>query len=147
VTELPGGGEPNAGQPIWRELDQPRPPTGHEARLLGELAAFVDEPRLPEQVRTVRVTATCRCGCSSLRLLTSAPAIPSERVAELSSSGRSDYVAVGSRARPRTLRHVDVVLHVVAGRISELEVFDTRRGEGIPVPVERVTGLQELRLS
>jgi hypothetical protein len=94
----------------------------------------------------VLVTATCDCGCSSVQLQTDASAIPSERVAQLSSNGRDDYFAVQARARPRMLRHVDVVLHVGQGRAIELEVFHTRRGQGTVVPLERITGLQDLWL-
>jgi len=146
VSNQPDVGPPSVPRPIWHDLDPPRSPNEHEARILGQLAAFVDEPRLREQVRTALVAATCKCGCSSVRLQTDAPGIPPERVARLSSNGRDDYFAVQSRPRPRTLRHVDVVLHVGEGRIIELEVFHTRRGQGVVVPLERITGLQDLWL-
>jgi hypothetical protein len=145
VSELPDAEAPSLLEPIWHDLD-PRPLTEHEARLLGEFAAFVDEPRLHEQLRTVLVTASCTCGCSSVRLRTDAPAIPVERVAQLSCNGREDYFAVRARARRRPLRHVDVVLHVGGGRVIELEVFHTRHGKGVAVPLARATGLQALRL-
>ena len=146
MSEQAEGNAPSGREPIWHDLDPPRPPSGHEARLLDELTAFVASPLLSEQVRTALVTATCACGCSSVRLATDAPAIAAEDVARWSSNGRDDYFAVRSRARPRTLRYVDVVLHVSGGRALELEVFDTRRGHGTPVPPDRITGLRELSL-
>ncbi len=128
---------------MWHELHPPRCPGPEETRLLAELAAFVDEPLLHEQVRTALVTAVCGCGCSSVALRTDAPAIPPQRVAQLSGTGRDDVLAVRSRA----LGHVDVVLHVASGRVLELEVFDTRGGEGVAVPLESITGLQDLSIS
>jgi hypothetical protein len=146
MPDLPDVEPPSVREPIWHDLDPPRSPDAHEARILGELAAFVDEPRLREQVRTALVAATCNCGCSSVQLQTDAEPVPSERVAQLSITGRDDFFAIHSRARPRTLRHVDVVLHVGEGRIIEPEVFHARRGQGVAVPLGRITGLQDLRL-
>jgi hypothetical protein len=147
VSKLPGVQPASVPGVVWQELTSARPLNEHEARLLGELAAFVDEPHLREQIDTARVGANCTCGCSSVRLQTDAPVVPAERVAQLSSSGRADYFAVHSAGRPRTLRHVDVVLHVGSGRIMELEVFHNRRGHGVQIPLERITGLQALWLS
>ena len=146
MSNLPGVQPASAPGLVWQELASARALNEHEARLLSELAAFVDEPRLREQINTARVGATCTCGCSSVRLQTDAPMVPAERVAQLSSSGRDDYFAIHSTGRPRTLRHVDVVLHVGLGLIMELEVFHSRRGHGVQIPLERITGLQALWL-
>ena len=128
------------GEPIWRELDRPREPSEPERRLLISLAAAVDEPMLHAQVATVVVDATCRCGCSSVRLCSGQPAIPTERVARLSRTGRPDYFAVTATGRGG----VDVVLHAMHGRVIELEVYDRINGDGHAVPPEGVLDLGDV---
>lgn len=126
------------GEPIWQELDRPREPSDPERRLLTTLAAAVDEPLLRDQVATVLVAATCRCGCSSVRLRTGERAIPAERIAQLSDIGRADYFGVTAVGRGPTAERTDVVLHVMHGRVCELEVF---AGEGVAVPPAALTDL------
>ncbi|CCH85955.1 protein of unknown function [Modestobacter italicus] len=127
-------------EPIWRELDRPREPSEQERRLLITLAAAVDEPMLHAQVATVVVDATCRCGCSSVRLCSGQPAIPTERIVQLSGTGRPDHFAVSATSRGR----VDVVLHVMHGRVVELEVYDHRDGDGRAVPLDDVLDLGDV---
>ena len=105
--------------------------------MLTTLAAAVDEPLLHAQVATVVVDATCRCGCSSVRLCSGQPTIPTERIVQLSGTGRPDHFAVSVIARGR----VDVVLHVMHGRVVELEVYDRINGDGHAVPPEGVLDL------
>jgi hypothetical protein len=108
------------------------------------LAQAAGEPLLVEQVATVVVDALCRCGCSSLRLCTDGPGVPAERVAQLSGSGRRDHVAVeSSGSRGAGKRLVAVVLHVIEGRLAELEVFDPVEGEGTAVPIAEIVHLSE----
>ncbi len=115
---------------VWRELALPRAPTDAERRLLGVLAAAVGDPALQEQVATVVVDAVCRCGCSSVRLRTD-PA-----------DDDSGHLAVQAAASAPGHGHVQVVLHVVGGRVHELEVFDPLAGEGVPVALEDLTGVR-----
>lgn len=117
---------------IWRDVDA-RPPSASERRLLTILVTAVAEPLLDEQVSAVLVDGVCRCGCSSVRLRTREPAVPAARVARLSGTGRDDHLAVASTARTPDGHDVDVVLHVVHGRVHELEVLDTVEGEGAAV--------------
>jgi hypothetical protein len=42
---------------------------------------------------------------------------------------------------------VQVVLHVVLGRVQELEVFDSLGGEGVPVALEDLTDLDAPEVS
>ena len=116
---------------IWRDVDA-RPPSASARRLLTVLVTAVAEPLLDEQVSAVLVDGVCRCGCSSVRLRTREPAVPAARVARLSGTGR-DHLAVASTARTPDGHDVDVVLHVVHGRVHELEVLDTVEGEGAAV--------------
>jgi hypothetical protein len=112
------------GEQVWRELAAPRAPTDAERRVLGVLAAAAGDPRLRDQVASVVVDAVCRCGCSSVRLRADGPA---------GSSGHRAVEAIGSGPGHE---HVQVVLHVLRGRLHELEVFDTFAGEGVPVALE-----------
>jgi hypothetical protein len=134
------------GDPVWRFLEVPRVPGEVERRLLAVLTAAVDEPLLDEQVATVVVDAVCRCGCSSVRLRTDARAIPVERLRELSATGRDDHVEAAATGVGAT-EHVDVVLHVLAGRVRELEVFDREGGEGVAVELGTVTELTEVTVA
>ena len=123
---------------VWRDVDARRPSTA-ERRLLAALGTAVAEPLLDEQVATVVVDGVCRCGCSSVRLRTDGPAVPAARVAQLSGTGRDDHLAVAGTARTPAGHDVDVVLHVVRGRVHELEVFDTVDGEGAAVDTAALT--------
>ncbi len=117
------------GEQVWRELAVPRAPTDAERRVLGVLAAAVGDPALHDQVATVVVDAVCRCGCSSVRLRTD-PA-----------GDDGGHLAVEAAASAPGREHVQVVLHVIRGRVHELEVFDPLAGEGVPVALEDLTGL------
>lgn len=113
---------------VWRELDAPRAPTDAERRVLGVLAAAVGDPALHDQVASVVVDAVCRCGCTSVRLRTDLPARD------------GGHLAVGAEGSAPGHQLVEVVLHVVGGRVHELEVFDPLAGEGVPVALEELTG-------
>jgi hypothetical protein len=60
-----------------------------------------------------------------------------ETTVRLSDNGRPDYLAVSSGGRGPD-GHVSVVLHVVEGRMYELEIL---AGEGIAVDAASVTAL------
>ncbi|SDN80219.1 hypothetical protein [Geodermatophilus sp. DSM 45219] len=126
----------------WRDVP-PRPPTPGERRLLDALAAVVGEPLLRAQAGTALVDGVCGCGCSSVRLSTPSAAVPAARVAELSATGRDDHLAVEGTGRGPDGHAVDVVLHVVRGRLYELEVFDPVAGEGAAVDPATLTGLAD----
>ncbi len=131
----------DVGEQIWHELAGPRAPTDAERRLLGVLSAAVGDPVLHDQVASAVVDAVCRCGCSSVRLRSDRPALSARRALQLSGRGRSDHLAVEAVGSAPGHEHVQVVLHVVLGRVQELEVFDTLGGEGVPVALEDVTVL------
>jgi hypothetical protein len=132
------------GQQIWRALDEPRPPSADELRIISTLAAAVDEPLLQKQVQTAEVDAVCRCGCSSVRLRSDAAPIPPARVADLSARGRPDYFSAEASGTGAAGERVAVVLHVVLGRIQELEVYDTFGGAGVAVALIDITDLAEI---
>ena len=128
---------------MWRDLDRPRDLSADERRLLTRLTAVVADPALDRQVDTAQVVAVCRCGCPSVRLHGEGPAVPEERVVALSSTGRPDWFSVGGSG-PGTGEPVSVVVHVVRGRLHELEVF---AGEGVSVPLNALTGLTDVEVT
>ena len=106
---------------------------------MAALAAAVDEPLLSEQVRTAVIDAVCRCGCSSVRLRSDQPAIPAARVARLSEQGRDDLFCVQAFSSHPAHELVYVELHVVRGRVEELEVYDSAGGDGVAVALTQIT--------
>lgn len=104
------------GAPAWRDLDLARAPSEPERRLLVTLAAAVAEPLLHDHVATRAERA-----------------IPPETAAQLSDTGRDDYVAVRASAAGSPVGPVDVVLHVIDGHVGELEVFAVHGGEGVAI--------------
>jgi hypothetical protein len=121
----------------WLALPRPRRLNPAEQAVLDRLVAHVGSPGLSAQAGQAWVTAVCECGCGSVRLHTDAPALSPEEMAQLSSTGRDDWFSVDStRVDPTTatagsevqVRLFQVVLHIVAGSLYELEVF---AGEGV----------------
>jgi hypothetical protein len=83
----------------------------------------------------------CRGGCSSVRLRSDTGPVAHEPSARLSDSGEwSDYFSVAAEGRGPAGEAVAVALHVVSGRIEELQVF---AGQGVAVPVSGITDLTE----
>ena len=96
-----------------------------------------------EPVSSVVADAVCRCGCSSVRLRSDRQAIPAETVARLSGTGRADYFTVEAFGCESDYQDINVVLHVLGGRVGELEVFDAVKGEGDAVALDGPAGLTE----
>ena len=117
-------------QPTFRELLRPRPLSTAEQRLLFWLATEAGSD-VTAQVADATVVAECACGCSSVRL---SPSTPPRR-----EQGRSEVGASGQGADGSA---VHVALHLLDGRLHELEVFDSDAGEGVIVDLDGLTGLQ-----
>ncbi|MDT0277280.1 hypothetical protein [Blastococcus goldschmidtiae] len=117
------------GQPVFRALLRPRPLSTAERRLLSWLTAQVDADATA-QVADATVVGECACGCSSVRLS------PSGWV---DGNGHSE---VRASARAADGAPVAVVLHLLGGRLHELEVFDTAAGEGVAVDLAALTALE-----
>jgi hypothetical protein len=124
------------GQPAFRYLERSRRPSAPESRLLSWLAEAVGQ-ELVDQAADATVVGECTCGCSSVRLSTPAVPLPEETTIRLSDSGRADHLAVSSSGRGPD-GHVSLVLHVVEGRLYELELF---AGEDVAVDPATVTAL------
>jgi hypothetical protein len=131
----------HVGQLVWRDLGVPRPPSAAERDLLAALAAATGDERLLAQVRSSAVVAVCRCGCSSVRMRSDTGPVAQGSSGHLSgSAGWSDYFSVAAEGRGPAGEGVTVTLHVVSGRIEEMEVF---AGEGVAVPISGITDLTE----
>ena len=138
--------EVRPGTPAWEELPEPRAATPAEQALLTALVASVAELRetvIVQQVGELRVMARCRCGCSSIRLAPTGPAVPPEVVARLSATSRDDYLAVTGSGQASDGAQVTVTLHVLNGRAHELEIFV---GEGIAADLPAPDALGDVTL-
>ncbi|WP_238015645.1 hypothetical protein KZZ52_19815 [Dactylosporangium sp. AC04546] len=119
----------------FADLPAPRPLTPAERAVLATLVAHAGRAELTAQLATARVTAVCDCGCASVRLATTGPALPRAAVKAMSEHGRDDHVAVGAAAG-----RVDAVLHVVGGRLHELELFAGEGVKVVPPPPAKLAG-------
>ena len=115
-------------QPTFRSV-QPRAPSEQEARLLRRLSGSAGSSALRAQVERARVVGVCSCGCSSVQLSTDAAPLTVEEMTARSSGGRADHLAVQATGRSEA-GAVTVVLHVVQGRVHQLELC---AAEGVAV--------------
>ncbi|MGE0546469.1 MAG: hypothetical protein AB7O24_26695 [Kofleriaceae bacterium] len=82
---------------------------------------------LRDQAKSVRVQATCSCGCRSVVLQVD-PVLPVAKFSRAETgTGRTDVVAL-SATQTSARSTTDVTLHVVDGRLAELEIW---AGEGM----------------
>lgn len=115
----------------WTPLPEPRRLTAGEQGVLDRLVGHADCAELRDQAASVWVTASCDCGCSSVRLRSDAPALSPAQMTRLSSTGRDDWFAIdytrfdeATAADASTgCRMLQIVVHVVAGSLHELEIF------------------------
>jgi hypothetical protein len=104
-------------------LARPRALTAKERTLIEFL---LDGPlgsgELRRQAETVRVVGTCSCGCPSV-FLEADPSTPSARFRpEETPFGRTDWVPLTAWHR-KSRGSTEVTLHVVGGRLEELEIW------------------------
>jgi hypothetical protein len=104
-------------------LDHPRPLSGNERVLIDVLLAGpLGRRELRQQAETARVVGVCSCGCSSVHLGVD-PASPRAKfAAEEVPLGRTDAFLIAAR-QDRSRGSTDVILHVLDGRLSELEIW------------------------
>lgn len=101
-------------------LAEPRDLRPAERALLDALVARTGHAGLRDQARSAVVEATCSCGCPSVGLRTAGTALSTVDMLRFSGHGRDDVF--GIHGHPDGDR-VEVVVHVLAGRIGELEVY------------------------
>jgi hypothetical protein len=97
--------------------------TADERAVLQALTEPLRFAALKEQVTQVEVVAECSCGCPSVGLRADGPTLPADVVQGLSRVGRDDLLDLTARGINHEGRDVDVTLHVVLGRLAELEVW------------------------
>ena len=96
---------------------------------------------LRRQIRSARVTGRCRCGCPSITLETDAPELRATEMKQRSEFGRDDVLEIPAVGRNRAGKRVEVTLHVVYGRIWELEIWAGWDGGEVRTDVPDVTTL------
>jgi hypothetical protein len=105
-------------------LDRPRPLSGSERALLDRLLTHpLATAELREQAEGAMVTAVCICGCPSVTL-----SVPNEApVAQLDANHpnvrHGEDADISAEGRSPDARELDVVLHILGGRLGELEVW------------------------
>ena len=120
----------DVGEPVWRELPEPRRLTGGELAVLAVLVEALDHEAVRAQLAGAVVCGVCRCGCSAVRLVSDAPPVPTSVIRRFTGGRRDDYLAVTAEGTNVHGETVQLVLHLVDGRMEELEIFV---GEGIQV--------------
>jgi hypothetical protein len=113
-------------------LDRPRPLSSDERALLDRLVAQLAVPELTEQAATARVVGTCSCGCPSIAFEADGPLVPEDVVVAHEPVGRDDYMMVEAWGRNASRHTVFVTLHVVFGRLDEMEVWARWDGKTAP---------------
>jgi hypothetical protein len=77
---------------------------------------------LRKQAATASVAGVCRCGCPSVWLDVD-PATPAAVFrSDETASGRTDWVPI-TAVQPKTRGSTEVTLHIVEGRLHELEIW------------------------
>jgi hypothetical protein len=137
------GGQVPIGETIWGELDPPRRLTLAEQALLTVLTQAVGSQGLGAQVVGAVVCGVCRCGCGSRRLATDAPRLPEEEIRRLTGGRRDDYVNVTAHVRVANQVPPQLTLHVLEGRIAELELY---AGDDVAVPLPAPSDLGDVRV-
>jgi hypothetical protein len=102
-------------------LAEPRHLTAEERALLDVLLRHPgSKPELVEQANTVQVEATCSCGCPSVFLAVddgAPPAVYSDADSPPGAGAVQLRASVGESGGP------EVILHVLEGRMGELEIW------------------------
>ena len=108
--------------PVW--LEHPRAPSAKERALLDFLLAgpLGKAELLRAQAETARVVGGCACGCSSVHLAVDESAPRAKFTPEETPTGRVDVALIAASQR-KARGTTDVVLHVLDGRLAELEIY------------------------
>jgi hypothetical protein len=117
-------------------LAEPRPSTPAEAAIITALVARTGNAALRAQAESVAVVSTCSCGCPSVGLRTDGPQLSTADMLALSGLGRDDWFAVRA-----SVDGTDVIVHVLGGRLGELEVY---AGDGVAVALPAPPDLADI---
>jgi hypothetical protein len=124
-------------------LGEPRELLSQEYRPLQYLVSGAQScEELRAQLNTTRVVSCCDCGCPSIGIESAGPPEPAHLVAERDPVGRDDYFAIRAVGRNAAGGDVDVILHVGAGRVIELEVWAATYGGSPATDLPEITTLR-----
>src|SRR5438067_11741044 len=113
----------DSGEPKLVALDRPRDLSSAERALLAAIVDGIGPGELSGQVARAKVIAECSCGCPSIGLHTDGPVVIPDVLRRLSPVGRDDVLDVTAYATNRKGREVEITLHIVFGRLEELEIW------------------------
>lgn len=129
--------------PVEVPLPEPRPLTPAEAATLAALAAHTGRAELRAQAAAAVVTGVCSCGCPSVYLRCDGPVLSTVDMVAHSGNGRDDWFAVHAYHGDMSNGGTQVTLHVMSGRIGELEVY---AGDGVVVDMPSPEQLTEFEV-
>jgi len=109
--------------PGLEPLASARPLTPNEAELVRYIVGQIGSTELTEQLQVVDVVSECACGCPSIGLTTTGPALSDEAMLRLSDNSRGDSCEIRAWGQNAEGHRVQVNLHLVGGRLHELEVW------------------------
>jgi hypothetical protein len=112
---------------VPRMVDLPAPRTLDAAELA--LLEFVlsgpsAREELLAQAHSALVVSACDCGCRSVGLKPDAATPSAPYTAEDSPAGNDGYIGLSAEGLSPTGTDVEVTLHIVCGRMTELEIWD-----------------------
>lgn len=117
--------EPERPAPKMVKLDQPRQLSEDERTYLDFMLTHPGSvAELDTQAQSVQVVSECDCGCRSIGLEPAASAPPAEAGPESETFGRDDYFLLEAEGESLEGNRVELFLHVVEGRMVELEIWD-----------------------
>lgn len=126
---MPGVEDSSTPQSL-EPLPEARPLTVSERAWLDHLVEPLALPELALQVASAEVISECSCGCPSIGLGGAGPDVPPATIAQLSESGRDDYLSRSASTRNSQGQEVEITLHVGYGRLVELEVWAPHAPDG-----------------
>lgn len=109
--------------PTLVESAAPRPLRPEEARLARYVVERSGVEELTRQLDSAQVRSECSCGCPSVGIESAGPLVPPSVMSLLSHDGRTGWAELSAWGTDDTGRRVEVNLHVVEGRLFELEVW------------------------
>jgi hypothetical protein len=106
-------------------LDPPRELTADERAYLDFMLTHPGSvSELRTQGESVSVISECDCGCRSIGLEPALSAPPAQPGKAAETFGRDDYFVLSNRGRSAQGNDVALILHVIEGRMVELEIWD-----------------------
>lgn len=117
--------EPERPAPKMVKLDQPRQLSEDERTYLDFMLTHPGSvAELDTQAQSVQVVSECDCGCRSIGLEPAVSAPHAKPGPETETFGRDDYFLLVTEGQSLEGNRVQLLLHVLEGRMVELEIWD-----------------------